>query len=288
MPVWATSTTSASGAASSAARTPPGRGASTLVIASARSAIRCMPSLCSRSIPRSRRPAVKLPPSGKITNASFSSRPRGELGDLVLDARALLGVGRDEPRRDPVQEHVDGRVPGEGVLEDDARLAVVPVHERVDQRERVARSRVPAADQQRLAGVRVRGRAGGLDGQVEHPLGLAEEHPQQALHEVVVDALEVRRPHPPPEARRDPQPEQDDEQHALADQVEDRQPGDPQRPPVPRQDRRQRGRGHQPQREGEPDQHRHRDHGGRGDQAAYLSTRPGVAAAHWSATFWSR
>ena len=74
-PVCATRTTSASGAASSAARNPPGRGASTLVIGSARSAILSRPSLRSRSMPRLRRPAVKLPPSGKITNASFSSRP---------------------------------------------------------------------------------------------------------------------------------------------------------------------------------------------------------------------
>jgi hypothetical protein len=75
MPVWATITTSAMGAASRAARKPPGFGASTLVIASARSAIRCMPSFCRRSIARSRRRGVKLPPSGKITKASFSSSP---------------------------------------------------------------------------------------------------------------------------------------------------------------------------------------------------------------------
>ena len=44
-PVWATSTTSASGAASSAARKPPGRGASTLVIASARAGHPLQPEL---------------------------------------------------------------------------------------------------------------------------------------------------------------------------------------------------------------------------------------------------
>ena len=41
-----------------------------------RRAIRSMPSLWSRSIARCLRAGVKLPPSGKITNASFSSRPR--------------------------------------------------------------------------------------------------------------------------------------------------------------------------------------------------------------------
>ena len=280
MPVCATSTTSAAGAASRAARKPPGRGASTLVIASARSAIRCMPSLRSRSIPRSRRRGVKLPPSGKITNASFSSSPVASSAIWSSMRSPAAGFGRDEPGRDPVQQHVDGRVPRQRVLEDDARLAVVPVHQRVDQREGVARPRVPAADQQRLAGVRVGRRAGGLDGQVEHPPGLAEEHPEHALDEVVVDALVVRRPDPRPEARRDPQPEQDDQQHALADQVQDQHPQQAQRSPATRQQGRQRGRGDQPQRERDADQDRHQDHGGRGDQPAYLAARPGVAPAH--------
>ena len=110
------------------------------------------PSLCSRSIARSRRRGVKLPPSGKITKASFSSRPVASSAICVLElARRPPGVGRDEPCRDAVQDHVDRGVPGQGVLEHHARLAVVPVHQRVDQHERVARPRVPAADQQRLA-----------------------------------------------------------------------------------------------------------------------------------------
>ena len=55
------------------------------------SAIPCSPSLSSRLIARSRRSGVKLPPSGKITNASFSSR---------LRARSPTSVSRSGPRRD--------------------------------------------------------------------------------------------------------------------------------------------------------------------------------------------
>ena len=58
-----------------------------------------------------------------------------------------------------LQHDVDHRVPGEGVLEDDAGLAGVPVHQRVDQRERVAGPGVTAADQDRLAGMSVGGGA---------------------------------------------------------------------------------------------------------------------------------
>ena len=90
-PVCATITTSASGAASSAARNPPGRGASTWVIRSARPAMGCRPSLCSRAIARSRRAGVKLPPSGKITNASLVSSPAARAP--ICDSRSSPAPG---------------------------------------------------------------------------------------------------------------------------------------------------------------------------------------------------
>ena len=72
---------------------------------------------------------------------------------------------------------------------------------------------VPAADQQRRARVRVRASGPSVSiRSAQHPPGLAEEHPHHALHQVVVDALEVRRPDPPAEARGEPEPEQDDQQ----------------------------------------------------------------------------
>ena len=124
-----------------------------------------------------------------------------------------------------LQHHVDHRVPGQGVLEHHPRLAVVPVHQRVDQRERVAGAGVPAADQDRLArdGRRVSGRRS-RSVSAEHPPGLAEEHPHHALHQVVVDALEVRRPDPPAEPGGQPEPEQHHQQQRLAGQVEHRRP----------------------------------------------------------------
>ena len=93
-PVWATISTSASGAASSAASTPPGRGASTWVISSARTAIRSRPSLRSRAMARSRRAGVKLPPSGKITNASLASRPVASAA--ICDSRSSPAAGLGE------------------------------------------------------------------------------------------------------------------------------------------------------------------------------------------------
>ena len=152
--------------------------------------------------------AVKLPPSGKITKASLWSRPVAS--DAICDSRSspAAGFGRDEAGRDPVEDHVDRRVPGEGVLEDDPRLAVVPVQQGVHQHERVAGPRVAAHHQHRPVGHPRRVRPVGADPQRQHPPGLAEEDDQRALHQVVVDAGEVGRADPPAEAAGQPQAEQ--------------------------------------------------------------------------------
>ncbi len=171
-------------------------------------------------------------------------QPGGEGGDLRLEVLPGPRVGGDEAGRDPAQDHVDGRVPREGVLEDDARLAAVPVQQRVHQGERVARPRVAAADENRPLGVPVGCRPVGADPQCQHPARLAEEADQRELHEVVVDAGEVRRPDLPPEARRQPQAEEHEQQQRLGCQVEERHPeaaaapasgpGSPARAPPPR------------------------------------------------------
>ncbi len=258
-PVCATRSTSASGAASRAASTPPGRGARTLIISSARSAIRCSPSLLSRLIERSRRRGVKLPPSGKITNASFSSRLRASSPDLRLEVATLARARRDEPARQPGEQHAERRVPGEHLLEHHPGLAAVPVHQRVHQDERVARTRMAAEHQQRLAGIGVRRRADGLDLQAQHPPGLAEEHDQVALHEVVVDPLEERVADEHPEARGDPEPEELDQDEALQGQVHHAQPEQAQRTQPSRDERREHVAGQQPQRQRRPEQHGHDD-----------------------------
>ena len=170
-PVCATSTTSASGAASSAAMKPPGRGASTWVIASARRAIALQAELA--------QPVdAALPALGGEVAALGEDHERVVLVEAVGQrrrsgprGRRRAGLGRDEAGRDPAEQHVDDRVPGQGVLEHDPRLAAVPVHQRVDQRERVARPGVPAGHQERDAGVGVRARAVGLDAAAAAPAG---------------------------------------------------------------------------------------------------------------------
>jgi len=109
------------------------------------------------------------------------------------------------------------------------------VHQRVDQGERVAGSRMSAGDDQRVARVGVRCRPICLDPQREHAPGLAEHDVHQALHQVVVHALPVRRADEAAEARRDPPAEEDHEQHALGGHPDDREPEDAEEPPPARQ-----------------------------------------------------
>ena len=248
----ATRTTSASGAASRAARNPPGRGASTLVICSARSAIRSRPSLRSRAMAR-RRARGEVAALGEDHERVVVVEAGRQRRDLRLEVLALRRVGRDEPGRDPVQQHVDRRVPRQRVLEDDARLAVVPVHERVDQRERVARPGVPAADQQRLAGVGVRCRALGRRCRAAAPASPRGTAPTSRPAPGRSGCPAVRRPHPAAATRREPVAEHHHE-HAASSivSVEDEDPEQPQRPPAAREQRRQRRRGDQPQRQQAP------------------------------------
>ena len=190
----------------------------------------------------------------------------GQRRDLLLErvAGSLAGLRGDEARRDPPQQDVDDGVPGQGVLEDDARLPVVPVHQRVHEHERVTRARVPAGDEQRGAGVGVRGRSVGDDREPQHPPRLAEEGPHHPLDQVVVDALPVGTPDPPSAPAGQPEPQQHRQQHALHGQVDHEDPQQPQRPPATRQQRGERGRGDQPERQGHPQQAGQEDDG-RGD-----------------------
>jgi len=62
-----------------------------------------------------------------------------------LGVLAVLAHG-DEAARQPVEHHVDQRVPLQRVLQDDARFPVEPVDQGVDQQERVARAGSRAAE----------------------------------------------------------------------------------------------------------------------------------------------
>ncbi len=134
----------------------------------------------------------------------------GEVADVLLD-RSALAVRRDEPVRQPVEQHVDRRVPLQHVLEHDPRLAVEPVDQRVDEHERVARAGVPAHHELGPPGQRgVRVGADDVEVQPQRPPRLPEQERQEPAGEHVVGALEGRRTHLPAEAGAHPEPEQRD------------------------------------------------------------------------------
>ena len=194
-PVCATRTTSASGAASRAAMNPPGRGASTLVIASARSAILSRPSLRSRSMPRVRRPVGEVAALGE-------DHERVVLVEPASPGRRSAPRGRRRPAG--VMNRAGIRCSSTSIIGSQASVFLRTTrgsrpYQCISAWIRTNESPgpgVPAADQDRQAGVRVGARAVGDDVEVQHPLGLAEEHPHHALDEVVVDALPVRRAQP--------------------------------------------------------------------------------------------
>ncbi len=193
----------------------------------------------------------------------------GEGGDVVLEVGAGRRGRREEAGRHPVEQHVDQRVPGQGVLEHHAWLAVVPVHQRVEQHQRVPRPGVPAGDQEREARVGVRLRAVGDHAQVEHAAGLGEQDPGHALHEVVVQALEVRGAQAAAAAAGQPVAQQDREAERLQAQVDHREPEQAQRPPPPGQHRGEHGGQQQPQRQRGPHHEGQRDDQRRHDGAAH-------------------
>ena len=196
-------------------------------------------------MPRCRRAGVKLPPSGKITNASFSSRPC---------ASSSMWRSRSPPRGS--MNRAGSRLSTTSIAGSQARVSLSTTrgsrwYQCISAWISVNESPGPAcrhATRIGTPGWASGRRTVGLDPQRQHPPGLPEEHPHHALHQVVVDALEVRRPHPAAEARGEPQPEQHQQQQRLAGQVEDHDPQQPQRPPPARQHRRQ----HAPRRSARP------------------------------------
>ena len=171
-PVCATSTTSASGAASSAASTPPGRGASTLVIASARTAIRSQPEL-----------AEPLDPPLAPTRREVAALREDHEGVVLVEPggqrRRSASSRRSPAPGSGVMKRAGMRCSSTSIAGSQARVSLsttrgsrcVPVHQRVDEHERVARPGVPAADQQRRAREGVRRRAVDLDASGAAPAG---------------------------------------------------------------------------------------------------------------------
>ena len=233
-PACATQTTSASGAAVSAAATPPGCGGSTWRIASERRAASSRPRARNRAMPAARRRSVKLPPSGKITKASS---PSSAVASAPIWRSTAVTPGREEPVRQAVEHDVDRRVPLQRGGEHDPGLAGVPVDQGVQEQERVAGPGVAAEHQQRTAEVLVRVGALDLHPQPEHPRRGPVEHPEVPADEPVVHALERRRPRERTEPGGEPEPEQRQQARALQHEPHENHPQHAQRPEPSREQR---------------------------------------------------
>ena len=162
-PWWAKNTTSASGALSSAASVPPGRGAPTGAACSARARpASWWPRCSSRSIARRRRSAVTLPPSGKISTASRAAQAAAHRRDLDL---GVASARVDEPVREPPADHVDQRVERQRLVHDDPRPPAVAAEQVVEHEQRVALAGVDAEhDERPPIGQRGFGVLGAVDG----------------------------------------------------------------------------------------------------------------------------
>ena len=110
-----------------------------------------------------------------------------QVGDVPFDVRAAgARVRGDEAVGQPVENDVDRGIPLQGVLEHDARVAPVPVHQRVDNQEGVAGAGVARHDDQRSATVVRRRRALDDDPDAEHPSCLPLQHPEEPSDDRVV------------------------------------------------------------------------------------------------------
>ena len=143
-PVWATKITSAVGAASIAARAPPGLGGSRCSMALALAASSARRRSSSSRMARSRRRGVKLPPSGKITRAPVGPRPAASRSISRMTRLPGSPPGRDEGVGQAVDDHVEAGVELEGGLHHDPGLAPVAAEQVVDEQERVAGAGVAA------------------------------------------------------------------------------------------------------------------------------------------------
>jgi hypothetical protein len=179
--------------------------------------------------------------------------PGDRLGGAVLAPPAPRGR-RDEGGRQPVQQHVDRRVPLQRVLEDDGGGAPRPAQQGVEQDERVPGAGVPAHDDER--GVGQGGAVGRLhdDPQPQCPAHLPEQDAEHDAGEDDVRVLHPRPAHPQAEPGGDPQDEQPDERHRVPHDVDAEHPQQAQHPEPAGQhpgeggaddEREHDGRGHQ-------------------------------------------
>lgn len=182
---------------------------------------------------------------------------RSHLGGQLRDRRghvvAAVAPGVHGPGGQPVEDDVDERVQLQRVLEHDARPAAGPAEHLVHEQERVARSGLPAHDDQRPLG---RGRvavvpepwAVGLDPEHEQAASRGVERAEAPAQQRAVRRDERGGAQLPAEPAAHPQAERRGQPDQLHEQVDDAETGQPQGPPAAGQLVRQQRRGQQDQR----------------------------------------
>ena len=171
---------------------------------------------------RSRRPGVKLPPSGKITNASSSSRPVARCADLLArSTRRPSGAG--------AMNRFGSRLSSTSIAGSHCRLSLSTIRgSRSNQLTsawiRMNESPGPACRQSTSSG-----RPGSaVSGSVPTTSMLSRSvhracqnsTRRNAAGQHVVRALEGRRPHPPAEAGGHPEHEEREQRGRVPDQVD--------------------------------------------------------------------
>ena len=242
------------GAASRPRGKPPGRGARTWVIRSARSAIRSSPRRRSRSMAALTALRGEVPALGEDHEGVVRVQAGGQRRDLLLQslpspgfgAMNRAGCGRPARRSTGPRRACPEGPPG-------ARGRTTP----------------SACGSARRVPARRAGRAPGSAAQGGRPVPALGSRSAAAAPAAPRGRRPTSCPAPGrsgcprstasaarhPEAGRDPQTEHHHQQQRLAGQVDDRHPQDAQRAESARDDRRERGRHQQPHREGHPQQH---------------------------------
>ena len=193
---------------------------------------------------------------------------RGARHPLDLRHHVAAGPTTHEARADPVEQHVDGGVELEQVLQHDPRpTRDTTVHHRIHDQERVAGAGVPAEHQHRSIGTRLGERVVLIvEGEAEREPGRRHQPAQEPRHQPVVAIERSLATDPPPEPGRQPQDEQHHQYGHLEHEVHEREPHEPEQSPPTGHEPRDEPGDHQPQREQSDRPHeqrereRHRDH----------------------------
>ena len=168
--------------------------------------------------------------------------PAGQRGDRLGDVVGDVRVRGDEAVRQPVEQHVDGRVELQRVLEHDPRPQLGERHQLADQQHRVARPGVPAEHQLRPVPAERAPVAGADHPQPERPPRGSVDPIEHPAEQPVVGFLPALIAEAVTEAGAQPHPAERPEGRPLAGEPDDAEPQQPQPAPLPGQERRRSAR----------------------------------------------